>query len=78
MDTSEHTTNRELAIQGFIGNITRSRRQPLHANLAQTMACLGHHVSDDRLLNIKASGLPIMIITGTFDNLVRPDRKSVV
>jgi pimeloyl-ACP methyl ester carboxylesterase len=37
------------------------------------MACLGHHVSDDRLLNIRASGLPVMIVTGTYDNLVRPE-----
>lgn len=70
---SKHATNRELAIHGFIGHITRSRRQPLHGNLGQTMACLGHHVSDDRLLNIRASGLPIMIVTGTYDNLVRPE-----
>ncbi|CEP06822.1 hypothetical protein [Parasitella parasitica] len=66
---SEFGTNRELAIHGFISHITRSRRQPLHGNLGQTAACLRHHVSDERLNNIKASGLPIMIVTGTFDNL---------
>ncbi|KAI8640273.1 Alpha/Beta hydrolase protein, partial [Parasitella parasitica] len=70
---SEFDSNRELAIHGFISHITRSRRQPLHGNLGQTAACLRHHVSDERLFNIKASGLPIMIVTGTFDNLVRPE-----
>lgn len=72
-NTTEHASNRELAIHGFIQNITRSRRQPLYANIAQTMACLRHHVSDERLLNIRASGLPVMIITGTTDHLVRPE-----
>lgn len=70
---AEYATNKELAIHGFIGSITRSRRQPLHGNLGQTAACLRHYVSDDRLRNIKSSGLPIMIVTGTFDNLVRPE-----
>ncbi|CAO0793364.1 unnamed protein product [Mucor circinelloides] len=70
---TEYETNRELAIHGFIGHIRRSRRQPLHGNLGQTAACLRHYVSDERLINIKSSGLPIMIVTGTFDNLVRPE-----
>ncbi|GAN07324.1 alpha/beta-hydrolase [Mucor ambiguus] len=70
---TEYDTNRELAIHSFIGHIRRSRRQPLHGNLGQTAACLRHYVSDERLLNIKSSGITIMIVTGTFDNLVRPE-----
>ncbi|KAI9249605.1 Alpha/Beta hydrolase protein [Helicostylum pulchrum] len=70
---SEHATNRELATHGLIGHFSRSRRQPLHGNIGQALACLRHNVSDDRLLNIRASGLPIMIVTGTYDNLVRPE-----
>ncbi|KAG1124904.1 hypothetical protein G6F42_009195 [Rhizopus arrhizus] len=70
---TEYETNRELAIHGYIGHTRRSRRQPLHGNLGQTAACLRHYVSDERLINIKSSGLPIMIVTGTFDNLVRPE-----
>lgn len=69
---TEYETNRELAVNGFIGHFTRSRRQPFHGNLGQTAACLRHYVSDERLNNIKSSGLPIMIVTGTFDNLVQP------
>lgn len=70
---SGHATNRELAIHGLKSHISRSRRQTLQGNIGQAVACLFHRVSDERLLNIKASGLPIMIITGTYDNLVRPE-----
>jgi pimeloyl-ACP methyl ester carboxylesterase len=73
LNQTEYATNKELAIHGFIGHITRSRRQPLHGNLGQTAACLRHYVSDHRLRNIESSGLPILIVTGTFDNLVRPE-----
>lgn len=62
-----------MAISGFIRNARRSKRQTLHGNIAQTAACLRHHVSDDRLVRIKSTGLPILIVTGTFDNLVRPE-----
>lgn len=69
----EHATNREMASANFIAHVRRSRLQPLHGNLAQTAACLRHSFSDDRLRKIKASGLPVMVITGTWDNLVRPE-----
>lgn len=68
----KHKTNREMATHNFISHIRRSRLQPLHGNLAQTAACLTHSFSDARLLKIKESGLPVMVITGTWDNLVRP------
>lgn len=71
--TSQFATNRELAISGFIDHNSRTRRQTLQGNLGQILACLTHHVSDARLLKIKESGLAIMIVTGTYDNLVRPE-----
>ncbi|KAI7906189.1 Alpha/Beta hydrolase protein [Cokeromyces recurvatus] len=70
---TEFETNRDLATHGFIGHILRSRRQTLHGNIGQTAACLRHYVSDKRLNYIKSTGLSIMIVTGTFDNLVRPE-----
>ncbi|KAI9482711.1 MAG: Alpha/Beta hydrolase protein, partial [Benjaminiella poitrasii] len=70
---TEFATNRDLATYGLIGHILRSRRQPLHGNIGQTIACLRHYVSDKRLIHIKSSGLPILIVTGTFDNLVRTE-----
>ncbi|KAI9250554.1 Alpha/Beta hydrolase protein [Phascolomyces articulosus] len=69
---AEYDTNLEMASANFISHVRRSRLQPLHGNLAQAVACLTHSVSDQRLLKIKSSGLPVLVITGTWDNLVRP------
>ncbi|KAG2199157.1 hypothetical protein INT47_009896 [Mucor saturninus] len=71
--TSPHATNRELAISGFINHTSRSRRQTPQGNIGQLLACLTHYVSDARLLKIKESGIPILIVTGTFDHLVRSE-----
>ncbi|KAI8984155.1 Alpha/Beta hydrolase protein [Mycotypha africana] len=71
--TKVFDTNRDYAIYELIKHIKLSRRQTLVGNLGQTAACLRHYVSDQRLQHIKSSGLPVMIITGTFDNLVRPE-----
>ena len=65
-------TNREMATANFIRHVGKSRLQPIHGNLGQTAAVLRHSVSDDRLLKIKKAGLPVLVITGTWDNLVRP------
>ncbi|KAK3832690.1 MAG: Alpha/Beta hydrolase protein, partial [Linnemannia elongata] len=45
--------------------------QPLHANIAQVWAALTHHVSPQRLAQIRASQIPVLIVTGTDDRLVR-------
>ncbi|KAI9488918.1 Alpha/Beta hydrolase protein [Zychaea mexicana] len=68
----EYGTNREMATANFISHVRRSKLQPLHGNLAQTAACLRHSFSDARLLKIKQNGLPVLVVTGTWDNLVRP------
>ncbi|KAI8140547.1 Alpha/Beta hydrolase protein [Fennellomyces sp. T-0311] len=67
----KYDTNREMATASFIKHVRQSRLQPLHGNVGQTAACLSHSFSDERLLKIKASGLPVMVVTGTWDNLVR-------
>ncbi|CAO3685723.1 unnamed protein product [Rhizopus microsporus] len=72
VNSTKYATNRELASSLLIRRMRETRRQPLHGYLAQLAACLRHSVSDSRLVNIKHGGLPVMIITGTFDNLVRP------
>ncbi|KAF8955072.1 hypothetical protein BGZ46_002742 [Entomortierella lignicola] len=46
--------------------------QPLHGNIGQSWAALFHHVNSKRLAQIRASGLPILVLTGTVDNFVRP------
>lgn len=68
----KYSTNREMAIANFIAHTRRSRLQTLRGNIGQTAACLRHSFSDARLAKIKASGLPVMVVTGTWDNLVRP------
>ncbi|KAF8931532.1 hypothetical protein BGZ47_011794 [Haplosporangium gracile] len=45
--------------------------QPLHANIAQVWAALTHHVDPPRLAQIRASQIPVLIVTGTDDHLVR-------
>ncbi|KAI8384649.1 Alpha/Beta hydrolase protein [Radiomyces spectabilis] len=70
---TQYDTNREMAIDNFIKYIRQSRLQPLRGNVGQTVACLRHYFSDERLLAIKKSGLPVLIVTGTWDNLVRPE-----
>lgn len=46
--------------------------QPIHSNIAQSWAALFHHVNATRLAQIRGSGLPILVVTGTKDNFVRP------
>ncbi|KAF9931030.1 hypothetical protein FBU30_010946 [Linnemannia zychae] len=45
--------------------------QPLHANIAQVWAALTHYVSASRLALIRASQIPLPIVSGTEDYLVR-------
>ncbi|KAI8391024.1 Alpha/Beta hydrolase protein [Radiomyces spectabilis] len=70
---SSFATNREMATTNFLARAKRTRVQPIQGNLGQTAACLTHCVSDDRLREIKRAGLPILVVTGTWDNLVRPE-----
>ncbi|KAI7898624.1 Alpha/Beta hydrolase protein [Cokeromyces recurvatus] len=65
-------TNREMATAMFLARLDRSRPQTLQGNLGQMAACLRHYVSDARLLKIKEAGIPVKVLTGTWDNLVNP------
>jgi len=68
----DYATNRDLVISNFQKNFTPEALPPLRGNIAQAHACVTHYMSEQRLMRIKKSGLPIMIVTGTIDNLVRP------
>ncbi|KAI8341742.1 Alpha/Beta hydrolase protein [Chlamydoabsidia padenii] len=68
----EHETNREMAIMNFITHMGQSRLQPLHGNAGQVSAVFRHSFSDVRLLKLRDSGLPILVVTGTHDKLVPP------
>ncbi|KAG0211356.1 hypothetical protein BGX28_008014 [Mortierella sp. GBA30] len=65
-------TNREVVAASLRQRFASIPVQPLHANIAQSWAALFHHVNSKRLAQIKESGLPILVVTGTEDNFVRP------
>ncbi|KAF4046034.1 alpha/beta hydrolase fold [Phytophthora infestans] len=46
---------------------------PLHALVAQGVACLTHWVSDERLELVAKAGFPILIITGKQDIMIPPE-----
>lgn len=72
-EASQHfETNRDMTVSLFMARIERSRPQTLGGNIGQTSACLRHYVSDQRLLKIKDAGVPVLVMTGTWDNLVNP------
>lgn len=74
-EEAEHAhfeTNRDMFISTYLARLERSRPQTLTGNIGQTAACLSHYVSDSRLLKIKESGIPVLVMTGTWDNLVNP------
>ncbi|ORX49195.1 alpha/beta-hydrolase [Hesseltinella vesiculosa] len=66
----QYETNREMITLTFIRHIGQSRLQPLQGSLGQISACLRHNFSDARLRRLKDTGIPILIVTGTHDNMV--------
>lgn len=71
-ENAHFETNKDMSISVALARLERSRPQTLGGNLGQMAACLRHYVSDQRLLKIKEAGIPVLVITGTFDNLVNP------
>ncbi|KAF9169470.1 hypothetical protein BGX20_010272 [Mortierella sp. AD010] len=69
---SLYKTNREAIVVSFKKRLEITPLQPLHGNIAQSWAALFHHVSSKRLAQIRSSGIPVLVVTGTFDNFVRP------
>ncbi|KAG0327319.1 hypothetical protein BG004_002790 [Podila humilis] len=69
---SQFSTNREMVTDSLTRRFKNTPLQPLHGNIAQSYAALFHHVNSERLSRIRASGLPVLVVTGTFDNFVRP------
>ncbi|KAI8061779.1 Alpha/Beta hydrolase protein [Gongronella butleri] len=67
---AEYSTNREMITMTFIRHIGQSRLQPLQGYVGQISACLRHNFSDARLRKLKRSGIPVLVVTGTHDNLI--------
>ncbi|KAI7863269.1 Alpha/Beta hydrolase protein [Spinellus fusiger] len=68
--TSKYKTNRENTRERIYSQNRLSRPQTIQGRIGQVTACTAHHVSDERLIQLKNSGLPILILTGTEDTIV--------
>ncbi|KAF9958572.1 hypothetical protein BGZ65_001325 [Modicella reniformis] len=71
-EDSGYSTNREKEVASLKKRLAATPLQPLHANIAQSWAALFHYVNSKRLAEIRNTGLPILVLTGTADNFVRP------
>ncbi|KAF9114667.1 hypothetical protein BGX27_010153 [Mortierella sp. AM989] len=69
---SPHKTNRDSVAASLKKRFATTPLQPIHGNIAQSWAALFHHVNSKRLAQIRASGIPILVLTGTVDKFVRP------
>ncbi|KAF8943593.1 hypothetical protein BGZ47_005263 [Haplosporangium gracile] len=69
---SPFKTNREVLVDSLAQRFANTPVQPIHSNIAQSWAALFHHVNSARLAQIRTSGIPILVVTGTQDNFVRP------
>ncbi|KAI9351567.1 alpha/beta-hydrolase [Zopfochytrium polystomum] len=66
-------TNREATCESFKHHAALTRSPPSPAGaFGQLAAVSSHHVSAARLQKIAASGFPVFVITGTYDNLIYP------
>ncbi|KAF9438989.1 hypothetical protein BGZ76_001884 [Entomortierella beljakovae] len=65
-------TNREVVAASLKKRFASVPLQPIRGNIGQSWAALFHHVNSKRLAKIRSSGLPILVLTGTVDNFVRP------
>ncbi|KAJ1539531.1 hypothetical protein HK405_012804 [Cladochytrium tenue] len=70
--TGEFLTNRTRMLQVFQAIQAAKGLQPDSARLQQMRAIAGHHVSAERLARIGLLGIPVHVVTGTHDQLVRP------
>ncbi|KAF9342674.1 hypothetical protein BGX26_007054 [Mortierella sp. AD094] len=71
-ENSPYKTNLEL-VTPFLKKLFIETPLPgFHANVAHCWAALTHYVSAKRLAQLRASGIPILVVTGTEDNFVRP------
>ncbi|KAF0544476.1 alpha/beta-hydrolase [Gigaspora margarita] len=70
---STHKNNEERIIEDLRNRINRTRLQPVNGAIGQIAACLLHYVSPMRLQQIRDSIPQILVITGSWDNFVRPN-----
>ncbi|CAO3633307.1 unnamed protein product [Cunninghamella blakesleeana] len=69
-DDAQYETNYEKIVAKIIERNQRSKPQKLGGMVSQAIASLRHWVSNKELDQIQQSGLPITIMTNTWDNFV--------
>jgi pimeloyl-ACP methyl ester carboxylesterase len=65
-------TNEEQMVALFKERIIETPVQPRSGVIGQLSAVVRHHIGRDRLINIRDTGIPILVCTGTDDKLIRP------
>ncbi|GJJ77831.1 hypothetical protein EMPS_10190 [Entomortierella parvispora] len=70
---SNYKTNQEHTIAGIEKMFRDRPPQTIQGSMGQTMAAGLHYVSPKRLSMIRASGLPVLVMTGTDDKMVSPE-----
>ncbi|KAI8334249.1 Alpha/Beta hydrolase protein [Chlamydoabsidia padenii] len=71
-ESSKYTTNRDMLVATMKTWFEKSEDQPIHGLISQFAACCRHHVSKSRLMALRKTGLPVLIVTGSLDSIVRP------
>jgi pimeloyl-ACP methyl ester carboxylesterase len=71
-DGTKFDTNLDYVTYFSTWRLSLTTVQRPEGSSAQGGACIRHYVSPQRLAQIKASGVPMLVITGTIDNLIRP------
>ncbi|RIA97065.1 Alpha/Beta hydrolase protein [Glomus cerebriforme] len=69
---SPHATNKEHILETFHQRILRRGIQPINGAIGQIAACIRHYCSPSRLTRIKYYISQILVVTGTWDNLINP------
>ncbi|RHZ75322.1 hypothetical protein Glove_216g195 [Diversispora epigaea] len=69
---SPHKTYEDIFTEVFLDRIKKTRKQPMKGAVGQLAACSFHHVSPSKLEQIKNTISHILVVTGTWDNLIRP------
>ncbi|KAI8814017.1 Alpha/Beta hydrolase protein [Cladochytrium replicatum] len=70
--TETFRTNRDYLAALFMYRAKLTRPQTVYGSLSQLYAAMTHSVSKDRLHALRDSGVPILVVTGTWDKMVDP------
>ncbi|KAJ3110031.1 hypothetical protein HDU96_006973 [Phlyctochytrium bullatum] len=71
-------TNEEAITKVMVARTTRSRTQQPAGAIGQLTAALTHYVSPTRLKAIRDSKIPVLVCTGTWDNLIHPSNSEYI